>query len=462
MSSPVLRAEFAKSFPDLCLEWQAAEYPDASLLQLNEPLAAELGLDPQWLRTDAGLDFLCGRASGCYTQPVAQGYAGHQFGQFNPQLGDGRALLLGELDTPSGLVDLHLKGSGPTPFSRGADGYGARGPMLREYLISEAMHALGIPSTRVLAVIDTGRSVLRSGPERGAMIVRAASSHIRVGTFQMATVLGAEDVLAQLVEYCLQRHYPEHAGGGALALLEQVMNTQMHTVAQWMGVGFIHGVMNTDNTTISGETIDYGPCAFLDAHATDACFSSIDTTGRYRYGQQPAILGWNMARFGEVLLPLIDADPQAAIARAQEVLSSQGSRFEAIATEMWAAKLGINGRPQAPQVVALALDYLRREQPDHTTFFATLDEDYAAEQTDPLWQAWRDSQPDPQRRNPVVIPRNHEVERALSAAAQDHWELWEALLHALRHPFDADAAYPELLGPAPAEWTENFTTYCGT
>ncbi|MFT4231496.1 MAG: protein adenylyltransferase SelO family protein, partial [Leucobacter sp.] len=309
--TPALGGAFACALPELAVPWEAMRPEDPTLLRLNEPLARELGLDPERLRGEAGVRFLLGNELPEGAAPVAQAYAGHQFGAYAPRLGDGRALLLGELDDAQGRPrELHLKGSGRTPFARGADGFAAVGPMLREYLMGEAMHALGIPTTRALAVVATGRRVVREeslDALPGAVLARVASSHLRVGTFQYARSLGDAALLRRLADFAIERHLPRLAEGDApyLGLLKAVIAAQARLVASWMLVGFVHGVMNTDNTTISGETIDYGPCAFMDAYDPATVFSSIDAFGRYAYGNQPGIALWNLTRFAEALLPLI-------------------------------------------------------------------------------------------------------------------------------------------------------------
>src|SRR6201995_4684140 len=299
----------------MAVRWQAETFPDLRLLALNEPLATELGFDAAWLRTPDGMRFLVGNLVPGDAAPVAQAYAGHQFGGYVPRLGDGRALLLGELVGADGRIrDIHLKGSGATPFARGGDGLAAVGPMLREYVISESMHALGIPTTRSLAVVATGRTVYRDSALPGAVLARVASSHLRVGSFQFAATTGGPDLVRALADHAIARHYPSaaHADNPYLALFDAVIAAQASLIAKWMQVGFIHGVMNTDNMAISGETIDYGPCAFMDAFDPDTVFSSIDHGGRYAYGNQPAIAGWNLTRFAETLLPLLDADHDTA------------------------------------------------------------------------------------------------------------------------------------------------------
>src|SRR6516164_8284099 len=286
----VLGNRFARELPEIAVRWQAESTPDPRLLVLNEPLAVELGLDPDWLRSAEGLGLLVGTSVPDGAEPVAQGYAGHQFGGWVPRLGDGRALLLGELaDNAGRLRDLHLKGSGRTPFARGGDGLAAVGPMLREYIVSEAMHALGIPTTRALSVVATGRPVRRETVLPGAVLTRVASSHLRVGSFEYARATGNVNLLHRLADHAISRHYPgaSEAEHPYLALFEAVISAQASLVAQWMLVGFVHGVMNTDNMTISGETIDYGPCAFMGAFDPATVYSSIDVGGRYAYGNQP-------------------------------------------------------------------------------------------------------------------------------------------------------------------------------
>ena len=301
-----LQDRFFRELPEMAVRWQAETAPDLRLLALNERLAAELGLDDSWLRGADGLRFLVGNLVPGDATPVAQAYAGHQFGGFVPRLGDGRALLLGELAGDDGRVrDIHLKGSGPTPFARGGDGLAAVGPMLREYLVSEAMHALGVPTTRSLAVVATGRPVLREAELPGAVLARVASSHLRVGSFQYAASTGDAGLLRRLANHAIARHHPSAAEADRpyLALFEAVVAVQASLIARWMLIGFVHGVMNTDNMTLSGESFDYGPCAFMEAYDPDTVFSSIDFWGRYAYGNQPVIAGWNLARFAETLLP---------------------------------------------------------------------------------------------------------------------------------------------------------------
>jgi len=328
---------YARELPGTFVAWQPAKVPAPRLLFLNEELAAELGLDPAGLEDERGAAIFAGNVVPADAEPIAQAYAGHQFGGFSPQLGDGRALLLGELvDRAGRRRDIAFKGSGRTPFSRGGDGKAAVGPMLREALVSEAIHALGIPTTRALAVVATGEDVYRETPLPGAVLTRVAASHLRVGTFQFFAARGEYDSLRRLADYAIRRHDPDLADDPDrhIGLLRSLARRQASLVAQWMNVGFIHGVMNTDNMAISGETIDYGPCAFLEAYDPDTVFSSIDQGGRYRFGNQPGIARWNLARFAESLLPLL-ADPadeaamRRAVERATEVIDEFGAMFDA-------------------------------------------------------------------------------------------------------------------------------------
>ena len=363
---------YAREVPGLSVPWTAAPAPDPELLVLNEELALELGVDPAELREPAGVALLAGQAPEGVTA-VAQAYAGHQFGVYSPRLGDGRALLLGEvIDIKGRRRDLHLKGSGRTPFSRGADGKAAVGPMLREYVIGEAMHGLGIPTTRALAVVATGERVIRERALPGAVLTRVAASHLRVGTFQYAAASGDRDLLRALADYAIARHYPEAAGAPNryLDLYRRVVQAQARLVARWMLAGFVHGVMNTDNTTISGETIDYGPCAFMDAFDPATVFSSIDERGRYAYGNQPQILQWNLARLAEALLPLFDDNSEAAVEAATEVLNGFTAAYERHWAEGMAAKLGIAAPDRALAEDVLKL--MRLQTVDFTRFFRAL------------------------------------------------------------------------------------------
>ncbi len=467
----VLGHRFATEVPEIALPWQAETAPNPRLLALNDTLAVELGLDPTWLRSPDGIGLLVGTALPADAEPVAQGYAGHQFGGWVPRLGDGRALLLGELvDAEGRLRDLHLKGSGRTPFARGGDGLAAVGPMLREYVISEAMHALGIPTTRSLSVVATGRTVQRETELDGAVLARVAASHLRVGSFQYVAAAGELEVLRRLADHAINRHYPAAADADNpyVALLESVIAAQADLIAQWMLVGFIHGVMNTDNMTISGESIDYGPCAFMDTFDPKTVFSSIDSWGRYAYGNQPAIAVWNLTRFAEALLGLIDDDQERAIALVTPPLQ----RFPALYTAAWSAgmrrKLGLSDEVGDDEVQALGeelLELLAAQRLDYTSFFRRL----AIGAVEPAfedWAArWRDLNPDAeamQRANPVYIPRNHLVEEALSAATAGDMEPFDRLLAVVSAPYDERPGFERYAEPAPEDFGRCFQTFCGT
>jgi uncharacterized protein YdiU (UPF0061 family) len=462
---------FADALPELSVAWQADEAPDPRLLALDEGVAAGLGLDPVWLRSPSGLAFPPGTRGRAGARPVAQGYAGHQFGNYSPRLGDGRALLLGDL---AGL-DLHLKGSGRTPWSRGGDGLAVVGPMLREFVVSTAMHALGIPTTRSLAVVATGRTVQRETPQPGAVLARTASSHLRVGSFQLVRATEDVELLRRLADHAIAAHVPAAADAEipALALYEHVVAVQADLLARWMLVGFVHGVMNTDNMTISGETIDYGPCAFLDAHDADTVFSSIDSGGRYRYGNQPLAAQWNLARLAEALLPLIHDDPEQAIPTAVAVLETFLPRYEAAWAEGMRAKLGLR-EDADPALVTDLQALLEVNHPDHTGVFRALG---AAARGDAeparrlvldlagfdAWAArWLAAGPDADamdRVNPVYVPRNHLVEEALDAATAGDLGPVKRLVEVLRRPFDERPDLARYAEPGPAG---TYVTYCGT
>lgn len=474
-----LHSRFARELPELTIPWQAEPAPAPQLLVLNEALAAQLGLDADWLRSPDGIGLLVGTAVPEAATPVAQAYAGHQFGGYVPRLGDGRALLLGELvDVDGNTRDLHLKGSGRTPFARGGDGLAAVGPMLREYIVSEAMHALGIPTTRSLAVVATGRDVWRETKEPGAVLARVASSHLRVGSFQYASqyAIAAEnpEVLRRLADHAISRHHPDAAGADNpyLALFEAVVSAQASLLAQWMLVGFIHGVMNTDNMTISGETIDYGPCAFMDAFDPATVFSSIDHGGRYAYGNQPTVAHWNLARFAETLLPLISDDTNTAV----DLVTTSLGRFPEEFNSAWStgmrAKLGLPAEVDDETATALITDLLmllRQETLDYTSAFRDLagvarGADAPAPYPDEWLSRWRALNPDPagmDRVNPVYIPRNHLVEEALSAATAGDLEPLTTLMTALRAPFDERDGLATYAAPAPKDFGP-YRTFCGT
>jgi serine/tyrosine/threonine adenylyltransferase len=480
--TPTLEHRFAGELAELAVPWQAEESPYPRLLVLNEPLAIELGFDPASLRSADGVRLLVGNQVPPGATPVAQAYAGHQFGGYVPRLGDGRALLLGEVvDTEGHLRDLHLKGSGRTPFARGGDGLAAVGPMLREYVMSEAMHALGVPTTRSLAVVATGRPVLRETPLPGAVLARVAGSHLRVGSFQYARATGDVDLLRRLADHAISRH---HAGVAEaehpyLALFDAVVATQATLVAQWMLVGFIHGVMNTDNMTISGETIDYGPCAFMEAFDPATVYSSIDQTGRYAYGNQPVVAEWNLARLAEAILPLLHDDQEQAVAIAVESLG----RFRPQYSAAWSA--GMRAKVGLPEGVDDALraglvddlfTLLGKNRVDYTSFFHKLG---AAERGDAepargmfldlagfdAWaDRWRALGPDAgtmDRANPAYIPRNHLVEEALAAGTAGDLDPLQRLLDVVSDPYNERPGLERYAAPAP----ENFgpyRTFCGT
>ncbi|MFN3600099.1 MAG: protein adenylyltransferase SelO [Dietzia sp.] len=478
---------FARDFPDLGVPWKAAEAPTPRLLALNEPLADELGIDPAYLRGDEGLGLLTGTHVPSGATPVAQAYAGHQFGGYSPRLGDGRALLMGEL--PDGR-DLHLKGSGRTPFARGGDGLAAVGPMLREYLISEAMHALGVPTTRALAVVGTGIAVHREQPLPGAVLARVAASHLRVGTFQFARSTGDAELVRRLADHAIARHHPQaaEAENTYLALFTAVLDAQASLVAQWMSVGFIHGVMNTDNTTISGETIDYGPCAFMEQFDPATVFSSIDTQGRYAYGNQPPIVQWNLARFAETLVPLVDDDENAAVETLTAALGTFPARYQAAWSEGMRTKLGLPaalGRPAGSGDVAAeseAVEPLLEElsrlltatRVDFTSFFRALIpaaagdtssvRELVGELADGWLARWRALDPSVEvmaTANPAYIPRNHLVEEALDAATAGDLGPFEELLVVVADPYTERPGLERYASPAPPDASPH-VTFCGT
>ncbi|CAM4279352.1 hypothetical protein MB901379_01400 [Mycobacterium basiliense] len=477
-----LQDRFSRELPEMAVRWQADAPPDARLLVLNEPLSKNLGLDPRWLRGTDGVRFLVGNLLPSGAAPVAQAYAGHQFGGFVPRLGDGRALLLGELVDANGRVhDIHLKGSGRTPFARGGDGLAVVGPMLREYVISEAMHALGIPTTRSLAVVATGRPVQRDTVQPGALLVRVAGSHLRVGSFQYAAITGNVELLRRLADHAIARHYPSAARAERpyLALFESVAAVQGSLLAQWMLVGFVHGVMNTDNMTISGETIDYGPCAFMEAYHPDTVFSSIDHWGRYAYGNQPVIAGWNLARFAEALLPLLSDDTQEAIALAEQSFRAFHTQYDRVWSTGMLAKLGLPGVVDAETVKPLAdelLELLQEGRVDYTSFFRHLGKAarcdveparslFADPASFDCWLSrWQALGPDAEvidEVNPIYIPRNHLVEEALTAATEGDLDLVQRLLTAVTSPYLERAGLERYASPAPEDFG-SYRTFCGT
>jgi uncharacterized protein YdiU (UPF0061 family) len=472
---------YARDLEGFYVVHQGDAVPDPRVLRLNAGLARDLGLDPDALMQEA--QALTGAKAPVGASPLAMAYAGHQFGGFSPQLGDGRALLLGEIVTPSGQrVDLHLKGSGRTPFSRGGDGKAVLGPVLREFLMGEAMHALGIPTTRALAVCTTGESIMRNGREPGAVLARIASSHLRVGTFQFFASRREVGQLRQLLAYAIARHDPDLAPDDALGFLSRVIARQASLIGRWMQVGFVHGVMNTDNMALSGETIDYGPCAFIDIYDPRAVFSSIDHQGRYALGNQPGIAQWNLARFAETLLPLM-GDEAVAIEKATEALAAFAPLYEVAWLTGMRTKLGFATEEQGDLALAEGLyTAMEGQSVDPTAFFRALcrvaggDARAAhAHFTDPAvldpwlaqWQAriLRDPLENRVARmkavNPVYIPRNHLVEAALVAAGQGDMQPFDDLLEVLTDPF-TERAGKEVYAEAAPESFGDYTTFCGT
>ena len=480
---------FAREMEGFFVPWKGAKFPRPSVLQLNRPLARELGLDVNGLDGDGGAAILSGTKISNGSSPLAMVYAGHQFGQFSPQLGDGRALLLGEIvDAQGGRRDLHLKGSGRTPFSRGGDGKAVLGPMLREYLFGEAIHALRIPTTRALAVVETGENIAREEIEPGAVLARIAASHLRVGTFQFFAARGETDKVRRLADYAIARHYPEIASSQTpyLELFRRVRDAQAALVAQWVNIGFVHGVMNTDNVTISGETIDYGPCAFIDAYDPGAVFSSIDRQGRYSYGNQPVIMHWNLSRFAETLVDLVNPDD---LDEAIRMLTNEVNAFPAHYQQQWLggmrAKLGlIKELPEDLDLANGLVAAAEGQNVDFTRLFralaALVEGDPSAVRllfADPTafdeWvkrfmQRMNVEDIDHKARaqamnriNPIYIPRNHLVEEALAAATKGDKAPFDRLLAVLSSPFDEQVGAERFAEPPPPG-SEKHVTFCGT
>jgi len=481
---------YARDLPGLYAPATPRTPAEPRLVLLNASLAEELGLDPATLQ-ERGAAWLSGAEVPDGAEPIAQAYAGHQFGHLNPHMGDGRAVLLGELvDRHGHRRDVQLKGSGRTPFSRGGDGKAALGPMLREYLMGEAMHGLGIPTTRALAVVATGEPVYRDTLLPGAVLTRVASSHLRVGTFEFFAIRQDQERLTRLLDYTIRRHVPEavDAPDPAVALFRSVRDATAKLVAQWMAVGFIHGVLNTDNTALSGETIDYGPCAFLDAHIPSTVFSSIDRGGRYAYGNQPGILHWNLSRFARALLPLVDADPQTAADTLQPIFDAFPDVYAAERLAVMRPKLGLQRADPMDESLVDALDTVMEEaRADHTLTLRHLS-DHLRGTPDrvehilrdspgaPEWlRIWRDRvaadtdlPPDERAAamdavNPLYIPRNHKVEEALSAAS-DQGDLGpiRTLLELFADPYTPQPDREDYSLPAPPAFTSCYQTFCGT
>lgn len=452
------------------------------MVVLNRSLAGELGLNAQALEGDQGAAIFSGNRVPDGALPLAQAYAGHQFGHFT-LLGDGRAILLGEHVTPGGQrFDIQLKGSGPTPFSRGGDGRAALGPMLREYIISEAMYALGIPTTRSLAVVATGEPVFRETALPGAILTRVAASHIRVGTFEYVAARGTLEDLRVLADYTIHRHYPDLGATDEpyLALLNAAMERQGLLTAKWQHVGFIHGVMNTDNTALSGETMDYGPCAFMDVYDPATVFSSIDQQGRYAYANQPGIAHWNLTRFAETLLPLLHPDRDSAVQLARETLATFPQTFQGHWLAGMRGKLGLSAQEGDDESLVLdLLDIMRQNRADFTNTWRDLALAELPNEPvfrDQMFLKWRDRwkrrlarQTTPpsevrklmQAHNPALIPRNHRVEEALEAAVNGDYTVMERLLAVLARPYDDAPDIEEFRHPPPPSF-DGYRTFCGT
>lgn len=463
--------------------------PSPSLIVVNDRLATALGLSPDVLRSAPSIAVMAGNAIAQGSEPIATAYAGHQFGHFSPQLGDGRAILLGEVTAPNGArVDVQLKGAGRTPFSRRGDGRAALGPVLREYIVSEAMAALGVPTTRALAALTTGEPVYRERPLPGAILVRIASSHIRVGTFQYFAARSDVDALKRLVDHVAARHYPETLGAAnqALALLDGAVARQAALIAHWLRIGFIHGVMNTDNFSVAGETIDYGPCAFLDEYDPRAVFSSIDSQGRYAFSAQPNIALWNLTRFAECLLPLLNDDESAAIDLAKERLSVFPDLYERHWIDGMRRKLGLSrSEDEDKDLIVDLLSLMAEQKADFTLTFRGLsalaagtDDAYlrACFSASPSFDAWlarwrtrfaREMTAPYERAvgmnriNPLYIPRNHRIEAVIAAAERDDFSLFHEMIDVLASPFDERP--DDALWRSPPEPQERvLQTFCGT
>ncbi len=480
---------FARELEGFFVPCKASKVPEPSLLIFNQLLADELNLDARTLQTPLGAEILSGNQMPDGAFPLAQAYAGHQFGNFSPQLGDGRALLLGEImDSQGRRQDLQLKGSGRTPFSRSGDGKAALGPVLREYLISEAMHALGIPTTRSLAAVTTGEKVFRETPLPGAVLTRVSSSHLRVGTFEFFAARGETDKVRRLADYAIARHYSEalDAENHYLSFLKSVASAQISLVAHWMSIGFIHGVMNTDNTAISGQTIDYGPCAFMDTFSPMTVFSSIDVQGRYAYGNQPPIIMWNLIRLAETLVPVIHDDENYAI----ELLTEEAENFESAYKDIWLTymlpKIGLHTMKKGDfDLIQGLLNAMQEGEADFTLTFRRLSDVIRGKHpsarklfSNPsLYDLWeRDwlsrlkQEPASSEElaakmdkvNPIYIPRNHEVEEALSRAVdQRDLSAFENILSVVSAPFNEVPGHERYAEPGP-KTSVPYQTFCGT
>jgi len=450
-----------------------------AIAAINEPLATTLGYDHSYLQSPQALDVFSGCAVQPGSEPVALAYSGHQFGGFVPLLGDGRAVLLGEIQSPTGIsYDVQLKGSGKTPFSRRGDGRAALGPMMREYIIGEALHALGIPATRTLVVVASGEDVIRERKLPGGIQTRIALSHIRIGTFEYASASGDRATLKALADYVINRHYPEliNHSDSYYELARAIFTRQAQLIAQWMHVGFIHGVMNTDNVAVSGESIDFGPCAFMNRYDPDTVFSSIDQYGRYSYGAQPGIIQWNLARLVESLVPLLDLDGDRALSRAQGLVDSFPQLFSDAWYQGMQRKLGlVTSESGDAALMRDLLEEMYRSKADFTNTFRALSGDTTCVLDEALhtWRtAWEErtaSQRNEREReetlssmrliNPAVIARNHLVEEALTHGVEQHdFSVMKELVAALRNPYTSHSRY----SLTPAEDDSGYRTFCGT
>ena len=436
-----------------------------ALIAVNDDLARILGIDPGELRGPAGVQMLAGNAVADGSQPIAQAYAGHQFGNWNPALGDGRAILLGEVMGRDGIRrDIQLKGSGPTPYSRSGDGRAWLGPVLREYLVSEAMFALGVPTTRALAAVLTGDVVYREARLPGAILTRVAQSHIRVGTFQFFAARGDIPALQALCDHVIARHYP--GVDGPAGLLDAMMARQAALIAQWMALGFVHGVMNTDNCSVAGETIDYGPCAFIDSYHPQAVFSSIDHQGRYAYGNQAQIALWNIAQFATALVPLM-ADRDAAIDDFTAIINRFSDLYQAHWLARFGQKIGIDATPDDLPLIEGLLTLMARDQADFTNTYRALGTDQARDQFldragfdawETLWQARSPDRALMARSNPAVIPRTHLIEAVIQAGVAGDLDPFHAMLAAVTAPFSPNPVY----ATPPTDDNRVSQTFCGT
>ncbi len=471
---------------------QPATVPEPVLIKVNTPLAEQLGFDLEFLNSAEAIDFFSGNKLKFNAAPIAMAYAGHQFGGWAPKLGDGRALLIGEVIDKNGMrLDVQLKGSGRTPYSRGGDGKAGLGPVLREYILSEAMAALGVPTTRALAAVSTGEMIIRETLLPGAVFTRVAQSHVRVGTFQYFAALDhaepEKNYVKTLADYVIERHYPEakENENPYQALLRSVIHRQAHLIAQWMGLGFIHGVMNTDNMQVVGETIDYGPCAFMDTFHPDKKFSSIDRQGRYAWNNQPNMGLWNLARLTEALLPLLDKEETVAIQIAKTIVGEFMPTFHQRLLEIFSQKTGLSNSEKIDAFMQSAFVAMTENKVDFTLFFRHLTE--VANGADPRrfldlfedavnGQKWLDDWSETfikdtvsnsqrvkgmQEINPVYIPRNHRVEQAIQAGMNDDFSLFHELVQVLSKPFEAQAGF-ECYELPPLASEEVRRTFCGT